>query len=327
MIGRTLVVVALLACAGADAVPPTHAKPFAVFPELLQQTSIITPEGVVVDPNDKEELKKYDNRHDLSDLAHTLQKEFGVTDSQLTQLVACTGTVVCKVPSADGKRIETYQASGTIALQPNILVTVKHAFQDLETGELLPVDSCRFQTWNNPDDNIAIVIDDPSQLPPRGTSMSKTPEDRRRDVNAVRLAHPVEGCQPVDIPDKGATLQQGDRVFQATGKQNGMLGQWSGREPVSQIGTIRNVFPAGTDGPLAYFSDLSGGEGGSGGGIFRVVSGRLMLEAIVQGAGRPEMNGKPYNEKLYQNQTGLVGVNESVLQPMLLGIPEPRPSP
>ena len=122
-------------------------------------------------------------------------------------------------------------------------------------------------------------------------------------------------------------LQQGDRVFQATGKQDGMLGRWSGREPVSQIGTIRHVFPAGPDGPLAYFSDLSGGEGGSGGGIFRVVSGQLMLEAIVQGAGRPEMNGKPYNEELYQNQTGLVGVNESVLQPMLLLIPEPRPAP
>jgi hypothetical protein len=327
MIGRTLVVAALLACAGVDAVPPTYAKPFAVSPELLQQASIITPEGVVVDPNDKEELKKYDHRRDLSELAHTLQKDFSVTNSQLTQLNACTGTVVCKVPLADGKRIETYRASGTIALQPSILVTVKHAFQDLETGELLPTDSCRFHTWNNPNDEIAIIIDDPSQLPPIGSSMSKTPETRRRDVTAVRLAHPVEGCQPVDVPDKGAMLQQGDRVFQATGKQDGMLGQWNGREPVSQIGTIRHVFPAGPDGPLAYFSDLSGGEGGSGGGIFRVVSGRLMLEAIVQGAGRPEMDGKPYNEELYQNQTGLVGVNESVLQPMLLLIPEPRPSP
>jgi len=327
MIGRTLVVAALVACAGVDAVPPTHAKPFAVSPELLQQTSIITPEGVVVDPNDKEELKKYDNRHGLSELADSLRTEFGVTESQLTQLVACTGTVVCKVQSADGKRIETYQASGTIALQPNILVTVKHAFQDLETGELLPVDSCRFQTWNNPDDNIAIVIDDPSQLPPMGTSMSKTPEDRRRDVTAVRLAHPVEDCRPVAVPEQGAMLQQGDRVFQATGKQEGMLSQWSGREPVSQIGTIRHVFPAGPDGPLAYFTDLSGGEGGSGGGIFRVVGGQLMLEAIVQGAGRPEMDGKPYNPERYQNQSGLVGVNESVLQPMLVLTAEPSPSP
>lgn len=327
MIGRTLVVAALLACAGVNAVPPTRAKPFAVSPKLLQQTSIITPQGVVVDPNDKEELKKYDNRHGLSELADSLRKEFGVTDSQLTQLVACTGTVVCKVPSADGKRIETYQASGTIAVQPNILVTVKHAFQDLETGELLPVDSCRFQTWNNPDGNIAIVIDDPFQLPPRGTSMSKTPEDRRRDVTAVRLAHPVEDCQPVAVPEQGAMLQQGDRVFQATGKQEGMLSQWSGREPVSQIGTIRHVFPAGPDGPLAYFSDLSGGEGGSGGGIFRVVGGQLMLEAIVQGAGRPEMDGKPYSPERYQNQSGLVGVNESVLQPMLVVIAEPSPSP
>jgi hypothetical protein len=327
MIGGTLVVAALFACAGLDVVLPTHAKPFAGSPQLLQKVSIITPEGVVVDPNDTEELKKYDHRRGLSELADTLQNEFGLTDSELTQLNACTGTVVCKVPSADGKRIETYRASGTVALQPNILVTVKHAFQDLETGELLPVDSCRFHTWKNPDDDIAIVIDDPSQLPPIGTSMSKTPEDRRRDVTAVRLADPVEGCQPVAVPKKGAMLQQGDRVFQATGKQDGMLGQWSGREPVSQIGTIRHVFPAGPDGPLAYFSDLSGGEGGSGGGIFVVVSGQLMLEAIVQGAGRPEMNGKPYNEERYQNQTGLVGVNESVLQPMLILIPEPRPSP
>jgi hypothetical protein len=100
-----------------------------------------------------------------------------------------------------------------------------------------------------------------------------------------------------------------------------------GREPVSQIGTIRRVFPAGPDGPLAYFSDFSGGEGGSGGGIFRVVSGQLTLEAIVQGAGTPSMDGKPYSEELYQNQSGLVGLNENVLDPMLALLPQPKPSP
>ena len=150
----------------------THAV--AVSPELLQKASIITPEGVTVDPNNKEELKKYDNRHDLSELADALRKEFGVTASQLTQLMACTGPVVCKVPSVDGKRIYTYQGSGNIALQPNILVTVKHAFQDLGTGQLLPIDTCRFHNWKNPKDEIAIVIDDPSQLPPIATSMSNT---------------------------------------------------------------------------------------------------------------------------------------------------------
>jgi hypothetical protein len=236
LIGRTLAIAALVGSAGIDVVPPTHAEPIAVS-QLLQQASIITPEGVVVDPNNKEELKKYDNRHDLSDLADTLRKEFGVTTSHLTQLIACTGTVACGVPSADGKRIDIYEGSGNIALQPNILVTVKHAFQDLDTGQLLPVDKCRFHNWKNPNDEIAIIIDDPSQLPPIATSMSKTPELKRQDVTAVRLAHPVEGCQPLAIPEKGAMLQEGDRVFQATAKQDGMLSQWSGREPVSQLGT------------------------------------------------------------------------------------------
>ena len=327
MIGRTLALAALVGSAGIDVVPLTHAKPIAVSHELLQQASIITPEGVTVDPNNKEELKKYDNRHDLSELADTLRKEFGVTTSHLTQLIACTGTVVCRVPSADGKRIDIYQGSGNIALQPNILVTVKHAFQDLDTGQLLPIDKCRFHNWKNPNDEIAIVIDDPSQLPPIATSMSKTPELKRRDLTAVRLAHPVEGCQPLAIPEKGAMLQEGDRVFQATAKQDGMLSQWSGREPVTQIGTIRHVFPSGPDGPLAYFADLSGGEGGSGGGIFRVVNGQLSLEAIVQGAGTPDMDGKPYSEEIYHNQTGLVGLDENVLDPMLAVFPQPRPSP
>jgi hypothetical protein len=122
-------------------------------------------------------------------------------------------------------------------------------------------------------------------------------------------------------------LQEGDRVFQATAKQDGMLSQWSGREPVSQIGTIRYVLPAGPDGPLAYFADLSGGEGGSGGGIFGVVSGQLSLEAIVQGAGTPDMDGKPYSEKIYHNQTGLVGLDENVLHPMLALLSQPKPSP
>jgi hypothetical protein len=281
----------------------------------------------VVDPSNKEELKKYDNRHDLSELADTLQKEFGVTTSHLIQLIACTGPVVCKVPSADGKQVYTYQGSGNIALQPNILVTVKHAFQDLSTGQLLPIDTCRFHNWKNPNDEIAIIIDDPSQLPPIETSMSKTPELKRQDLTAVRLAHPVEGCQPVAIAEKGTMLHEGDRVFEATAKQDGMLSQWSGREPVTQIGTIRSVFPAGPDGPLAYFSDFSGGEGGSGGGVFRVASGQLTLEAIVQGAGAPDMDGKPYSVKLYQNQSGLVGVDENVLAPMLALIPQPTPSP
>jgi hypothetical protein len=87
--------------------------------------------------------------------------------------------------------------------------------------------------------------------------MSKTPELKRQDMTAVRLAHPVEGCQPLAVAEKGAMLQEGDRVFQATGEQDGMLSEWSGREPVTQIGTIRRVFPAGPDGPLAYFSDFS----------------------------------------------------------------------
>jgi hypothetical protein len=327
VIGKTLAFVALVGFAGIDVVPLTHAESIAVSTELLQQASIITPEGVMVDPKNKEELKKYDNRHDLSELADTLRKEFGVTASQLTQLIACTGAVVCRVPSADGKRINTYQGSGSIALQPNLLVTVKHAFQDLGTGQLLPIDTCRFHNWKNPEDEIAIIIDDPSQLPPIATSMNKTPELKRQDMTAVRLAHPVEGCQPVAIPEEGAMLQEGDRVFQATAEQDGMLSEWSGQEPVTQIGTVRRVFPSGPDGPLAYFSDLSGGEGGSGGGVFRVVSGQLILEAIVQGAGAPDMDGKPYSEELYQNQSGLVGLDENVIHPMLALIPQPRPSP
>ena len=327
LIGRTLALAALVGSAGIDIVPLTHAEPIAASTELLQQASIITPEGITVDPNNKEELKKYDKRHDLSALADSLRMEFGVTTSHLTQLIACTGTVVCKVPSADGKRINIYQASGNIALQPNILVTVKHAFQDLDTGQLLPVDTCRFHNWKNPNDEIAIIIDDPSQLPPMATSMSKTPELKRQDLTAVRLAHPVEGCQPLAIPEKATMLQRGDRVFEATAKQEGMLSQWSGREPVTQIGTIRHVFPAGPDGPLAYFADLSGGEGGSGGGVFRVVSGQLIFEAIVQGAGAPDMDGKPYSEELYQNQSGLVGLDENVLHPILVLLPQPGPSP
>jgi hypothetical protein len=327
MIGRALALAALVGSAGIDVVPLTHAKPIALSHELLRQASIITPEGVTVDPSNKEELKKYDNRHDLSQLADALQKEFGVTASQLTQLMACTGPVICRVPSADGKRINIYQGSGSIALQPDTLVTVKHAFQDLGTGQLLPVETCRFHNWKNPNEEIAIIIDDPSQLPPIATSMSKSPELKRQDMTAVRLAHPVEGCEPVALPEKGAMLQQGDRIFQATGEQDGMLSDWSGREPVTQIGTIRRVFPAGPDGPLAYFSDFSGGEGGSGGGVFRVVSGQLTLEAIVQGAGTPAKDGKPYSEELYQNQSGLVGLDANVLDPLLAVFPRQSPTP
>ena len=60
---------------------------------------------------------------------------------------------------------------------------------------------------------------------------------------------------------------------------------------------------------------------------FRVISGQLSLEAIVQGAGKPDMDGKPYSEEIYQNQSGLVGLDENVLYPMLAVFPQPRPSP
>jgi hypothetical protein len=107
MTGRTPAIAALVGAAIINFVPLTQAESLAVSTELLQEASIITPEGVMVDPNNKEELRKYDNRHSLSELADTLQKEFGLTPSHLTQLIACTGPVVCRVPSADGKRIYT----------------------------------------------------------------------------------------------------------------------------------------------------------------------------------------------------------------------------
>jgi hypothetical protein len=57
------------------------------------------------------------------------------------------------------------------------------------------------------------------------------------------------------------------------------------------------------------------------------VNGQLSLEAIVQGAGNPEVDGKPYSEEIYHNQTGLVGVDEDVLHPMLAQFPQPKSSP
>ncbi|HSD93151.1 MAG TPA: hypothetical protein VLB11_09030, partial [Methyloceanibacter sp.] len=58
-IGRILALAALVGFASIAVVPPIHAEPVALSPRPLQQASIITPEGVMVDPNNKEELKKY----------------------------------------------------------------------------------------------------------------------------------------------------------------------------------------------------------------------------------------------------------------------------
>jgi hypothetical protein len=61
--------------------------------------------------------------------------------------------------------------------------------------------------------------------------------------------------------------------------------------------------------------------------VFRVAGGQLTLEAIVQGAGKPDRDGKPYSEELYQNQSGLVGLDENVLNPLLAVFPQQSPSP
>ena len=59
MIGRALALAALVGSAGIGVVPVTHAKPIAVSHELLQQASIITPEGVTVDPNNNPGFPEY----------------------------------------------------------------------------------------------------------------------------------------------------------------------------------------------------------------------------------------------------------------------------
>jgi hypothetical protein len=39
------------------------------------------------------------------------------------------------------------------------------------------------------------------------------------------------------------------------------------------------------------------------------------------------MDGKPYSEELYQNQSGLVGLDVNVIDPFLALFPQPIPSP
>ena len=56
MLGRTLAIAVLVGSAVVDLSQPP--QPNTVSPQLLQQASIITPEGITVDPNNKEELEE-----------------------------------------------------------------------------------------------------------------------------------------------------------------------------------------------------------------------------------------------------------------------------
>ena len=83
----------------------------------------------------------------------------------------------------------------------------------------------------------------------------KTPELKKaRPDRSLRLAHPVEDCQPLASRlKKERCCKKAIVFFKRRREQDGMLSQWSGREPVSQIGTIRRVFPPGAGWSFSIF--------------------------------------------------------------------------
>ncbi len=221
-----------------------------------------------------------------------------LSDGDKQQLMACTGQIVCEAP---GGRVT---ASASSVLSPDLLVTAKHV---LFNGKRAAVSfgKCSFRSFAQRNVAIPVVVE---------KDQRKGYVFNNEDFTVVRLKRALEGCNAFALPEPGAALAEGERVFSATAHQRGIMNKVSRREPVLATGTIRNSFEGFYGGPPFYYADLDFDIGGSGGALFALKDGRpvvddegrLMLKGIVVAYGLRGKNNKPYSED--RNYTIVVGL-------------------
>ena len=221
------------------------------------------------------------------------------SDDEKTQLMACTGRIVCY----HGRR-EVFGSAASV-LRPDMLVTAKHVFSSGRNAKVAP-GHCSFRSFLHR--NIAIPI--------------QIEQDQRKsyflnneDFIVVRLKRELNGCKGFAVHDD-TFLAEGEQIFSATGYQRNSLNRLSLREPVVAKGAIRSVSTGFWGGPPFYYAEIDLDEGGSGGAVFALrngrpvtdSAGRIVLRGVLVAVGPKGRNGQPYSED--RNYTIIVGLQD-----------------
>jgi hypothetical protein len=251
--------------------------------------------------------KLVDGRWNLSQSESKLGIKLSADEA--SQLMACTGEIVCVKPAIhdeDEDTIETrVTASAVSVLRPDLLVTAKHVFFKGKKA-VAPFGNCSFRSYSRRKVAIPVVVEKDQR---KGYIFNN------EDFIVLRLKRELEGCSAFAINDSDSSLRDGEEILSVTGHQVKTLNKISSREPVVAKGTIRDSFSGQVlGGAPFYYSDLDFDVGGSGGAVFALMDGRpvsddegrLILRGISVAYGLKAKSGKPYSGE--RNFTIIVGL-------------------
>ncbi len=263
---------------------------------LLRQAVIYAKEG---------SPKLLDGRWNLGQSESKLGIE--LSDDEKTQLMACTGQIVCWTPGSteeEDRISRRITATAVSVLRPDLLVTARHV---LVRGKraVASFGSCSFRSYLHRNVAIPVLVEKDQR---RGYAFNN------EDFVVVRLKRELQGCNAFAMNDSDASLPEGEQILSVTDHQLHTLNKISPREPVVAKGTVRKVLDGVLGGPPFYYADIDLDEGGSGGGVFALMNGRpvsgdggrLVLRGISVGYGLQAKNGKPYSDE--RNYSIIVGL-------------------
>jgi hypothetical protein len=255
-----------------------------------------------------------DDRFELSKVPGLEDIGFGRVDAQ--QAMVCTGAIVCidKLPN----RVTIFRGSAASVSSAKQIVTAAHLFYDPATRQpRASLQSCTFRNYASPGASIPIVVTPALRAQLR---QNNPYENRWHDWAVVRLKSAIPNCKPYEADRSAEPVAPGTQVLAISHLHKDMMKRFSGREPIGQRCTIRNV--AGSETPM-YLTDCDAERGGSGGlGLIRR-DGKWVAKAMMVLMGNWSANHADY-DVAKNNITFYLGIEGDFLR--ALG-GEPRPMP
>lgn len=213
-----------------------------------------------------------DDRVELSKVPGLKDIGFGREDMQ--QTMACTGAIVCidKLPN----RISIFRGSAASVSSPDQIVTAAHIFYDHITKQpRASLQSCTFRNYTRPGASIPIAVTPALRAQLR---QNNPYENRWHDWAVVRLKSAIPNCKPYEADRSAEPAAPGSELLAISHLHKDIMKKFSGREPIGQRCTIRNV--AGSETPM-YLTDCDAERGGSGGlGLIRR-NGKWLAKAMM----------------------------------------------
>jgi len=258
-----------------------------------------------------------DDRFELSKVPGLKDIGFGRQDFE--QAMACTGAIVCpgKPPHEPGM-----MGSAASVFSANQIVTAAHIFFDNKTKQRRRnLQSCYFRNYSGRRARFPILVTRAFEEQLRENDPSK---NRGRDWAVVRLKSAIPNCKAYDVDPSGEWLSPGVELLAVSHLHKDIMKKFSGREPIGQRCTVRDVVPAPfTDLPF-YFTDCDADFGGSGSIELVRRDGKWFAKAIMTHSSNSAVNYGEYSLGKRQFTISL-GIAHELLR--AIGIEPPRPKP